>query len=249
LPGKSVPRAPAFAACLLFAAATAQGETRFFLGRAYDPDSGRHLYTEQHRVRLDERGGYISSSVTYVDPRGEPIAVKEVDFAGDQAAPSFRFRDLRTDSLLRVDSGGPVLSVSYRHGGREREADLDTDGKAEIVIDAGFDRFIQQEWEALLQGLARPFLFLHAPRARFMQFEVVKTGGTGETVEFQIRPAGFILGMLVDPIRVTYAVEGRRLLRYRGVTNIAREADGRVRDDHYVARIEYEYLPISTRRY
>jgi hypothetical protein len=245
-----MPRVYALLGSLLLAAAvTAQGETRTFLGRAYDPDSGRLLYTEQHRIKLDERGGYISGSVTYLDPRGEPIAMKEVDFAGNQTAPSFLYRDLRTDSLISVDSGESDLTVSYRDGGHERQTDLEIDREESIVIDAGFDRFIQQEWQALLQGQTRSFLFLHVSRARFMEFEIVKTGKIGDSVEFRIRPAGFILGLLVEPIRLTYAAEDRRLLRYQGVTNIAREASGRVRDEHYVATIEYEYLPISTRRY
>lgn len=238
------------AACLLFAAAAlARAETLVFEGRAREPDSGRHLYTEQHRVRLDERGKYLSSSVTYVDPRGETIAVKEVDFDDKQAAPSFRFHDLRTGSRLRVEAGDSRLSVSSRDGGRERDTDLDIDAQARIVIDAGFDRFIQQEWEALLEGRTQSFLFLHAPRARLMEFEIVKAEESGNTVEFLIRPAGFLLGLLVKPVRLTYAADNRRLLRYRGVTNIAREAGGRVRDEHYVATIDYAYPRISTRRY
>ena len=98
------------------------------------------------------------------------------------------------------------------------------------MADAGFDEFVREQWESLEQkGIASTVPFLVPSLLDSVTFRVRKVGrGDRSTAKPQsvirLSLAG-ALGWFLPDIDVSYRQRDRRLMRYRGLTNI-RDAGG-----------------------
>jgi hypothetical protein len=173
------------------------------LGEAYDLDSGEYLYSEHHFC--DE--AFQRCRVEYIDNTGELIARKNVDFSANPTAPTLRFEDFR----------------------RERDVRKEFDAESELVVDSGFDNFIRSRWDALETGNRVEFPFLPAGREDPLNMEAVLARNSGceqEQLCLEVALDSWFLQMLVEPIRLTYDRDSQRLLRFRGLSNIADAGGG-----------------------
>jgi hypothetical protein len=168
------------------------------IGEARDLRSGDLLYKELHSC---EPGG-ILCSVAYVDDSGAVIAEKTIDYSRDDIAPQ-------------------LLISDYRN---QRELVINAAAEAGLVVDAGFDNFIRNNWQTLGDSGTVNFNFLVPGRdkalrmrARQAQSDECETG----TLCLEVGLDNWLLGALTDPILLTYSRDSRRLLRYRGISNLA----------------------------
>nr|HNH29964.1 hypothetical protein [bacterium] len=108
------------------------------------------------------------------------------------------------------------------------------------VIDAGFHFFIEQHWSALLNGETKTFYFVAPSQLDYFSFRVYKSGETqnGGRTAYQLTMDidNFLLRLFVDPIRLTYDPESRKLIGYEGISNIYND-EGKA---HHV-RMEFVY--------
>jgi len=114
---------------------------------------------------------------------------------------------------------------------------------ADLVGDAGFDRFVIDHWQKLLAGETVHFHFLVPSRLDYLGFKVRHLGREqigGRSAEVFRLALGGLLGLIVSGIDVAYEAESRILLRFEGLSNV-RDPEG----DNYVARIEF---PLDARR-
>ena len=216
-----------------------------FTGRAYDVDTHQLVYIEQHQVILNEYGQYASSVVKYVDPQGEPIALKQVSYEKSLTSPSFRFHNLRQGDRLRVDTGDTSLTVTLKQGSSSQTQTVNYQQDLSLVVDAGFDRFIVENWQDLMYDKESTFSFLAVTRQMLIDLDVSEVSRTANTVLYSVEPSNFFLKFLVDPIQLTYQLSTKRLLRFEGVTNIEKVVGGIGQKDNYVAYIEYDYLNVG----
>lgn len=212
-----------------------------FEGRAFDPVSNALLYVEKHHVALNNADRYLRSEVDYFSPQGDVFASKTLDFAGSMTAPYIGFVDFRSQRRLSVSHDGVVASLRLSDGNGEVSS-KQIDVPDNLVIDAGFDRLIQQRWESLLKGEALVFPFFAQTRGVLFDFEIVKESVGERRVQFMVRPQNRFLRWFVDPIQLSYDKSTRQLKRYQGLTNIQRMVGNKLVDEYFVARIEYEYL-------
>jgi hypothetical protein len=167
------------------------------VGEAHDLESGNLLYREHYFCSSD----WLRCSVLYRDTGGELIARKELDYTGNPLSPS-------------------LVMVDYR---LTREVRLGGSGDPELVTDAGFDNLVRKRWEELEQGLRIRFPFLVTGRERPLAVKVQQVEGgqcNAEQLCLQVRLDSWLLSRFVDPIKLTYDRASRRLLRYRGVSNL-----------------------------
>ena len=103
------------------------------------------------------------------------------------------------------------------------------------MVDAGFDHFIRKHWTALTSGEAVEFRFLAPTRGEAYGFIVEPSPEPipGADHSLRIRPAGLIMRMAVDPIRLGYRNDGF-LTHYVGLGNIRRNPD-----ENYQVAIRY----------
>ena len=203
---------------LAAAAAVTAAEPADIVGDAFDLETGELLYTERHFCGVD----FLQCTVEYSDANEQLIASKSVDYGRSLQAPALFVQDFR----------------------RTTETRLETDVDPELVVDAGFDNFVRSRWDTLEQGDRIGFPFLIVGRDAPLDMVARSVGDSDCAMEelcLQVELDSWLLRMVVPPIQLTYDREQRRLLRFRGISNI-RDPDGK----NLKVDIRYRYLGLQT---
>lgn len=234
----------AWLAALLAAPAFATGETTLkFRGYAYELASNRFLYTEVHEQRIvDER--WLGGTILYVGPDGRELGRKSMDFRQDPFVPLYRL-DLKArggymESILALTPERIEMAKQGYGSGEVTRASIRR--APAVAADSGFHAFLREHFAELLAGQPVPFMFAVAGNLDAYKFRARRIGDTTfegrPAVRFRVEPDS-LLRWLVDPLELTYEVERRKLLEYRGISNIHDPATGKA----YNARIVYPSKP------
>ena len=208
---------PVFLLAIIFSSGLASAQsssTNLVLGKAYEKDKGKFLYSEQYSC--SEQG--LLSTVEYSNGAGELFAIKRLDF--------------------RLSAVGPSLVMSdYRN---QKELSIAASENDKLVIDAGFDNFVRSIWEELSDGAKFSFPFLPAGFSKPVNMKVLrskKKDCDAEQLCLVIKMDSWILAMVVAPIELSYLRSNRRLLHFSGMGNI-KDNNGKTQS----VDIHYEYL-------
>jgi hypothetical protein len=210
-------------------------------GSAYNLENNaliyRELYTsinESKEVRVD-----------YVTPDGALFASKTLVYAGELFQPSFTFKDQRDNEIISAQFQGARLVV--RHGMGVSTNEKTIMNNARVVVDAGFDSYIQLNWDKLLSGKSARFEFLMPTRLATLTLEAKKlkpkdsplydAAAGAQWVYFRLAPAQKLLSLFSDAVYLAYDPNGRYLMRFQGRSNIDDDRGGPLD-----VRIEYEYM-------
>ncbi len=208
-----------------------------YIGTASSPDTGIPVYTEAYAEHYDASGKLLQTQVQYRDAQGNAIADKQLDYQRHPHAPAFTFVNHKTgyrETVSWLDDGRIRLSHADSPQAPAREKILAV--PEPVVADAGFNQFVRAHLPQLEQGQTVSFHFLNPARLDWFRFTARGEPLDTSTLQVTIAPASRILQWLVEPIRLTYARDSGRLLRYEGLTNISLEGGNTL-----VARIEYRY--------
>lgn len=225
----------------VLASAAAQAETLRFYGYGYDLDSGRYLYTEVHEQEVDGdhwRGG----TITYYDPSGKQIGKKTLDFSQDPYIPVYELELPYKGYVEGIRSVGDEVVVYKRSNGDAKTESESIDHSREMAADSGFHTYLRDHFDALMAGETLRFKFVVAGNLDYYSFRAKKSGDT----EFEGKPAVTIhveadslLRLIAPDLDVVYDPKTRKLLEYRGVSNIHNPETGKP----YDARIDYYSEP------
>lgn len=211
--------------------ASAFADDRSFTGYAHSLDTGELLYIESHAI---SNGGSANESrvVLYrCTTDSAPFARKQLHYSANRTMPAFDFEDVRSGFAegLRRDAAG-LLAVFERAGGGAPLRSEPVTHVGTLVVDAGFDEFVRAHWESLERKSTLEVPFLVPSLLKSVKFRVRKVA----EVEIEGAPASVIrlslagaLGWFLPDIDVSYRKRDRRLVRYRGLTNI-RDASGQL---------------------
>ncbi|MEO7014085.1 MAG: hypothetical protein ABI127_07210 [Dokdonella sp.] len=196
-------------------------------GTAYDA-KGRALYTETHWSTVD--GGETRRLVLFTCADGKPFARKQVNDAGQPLAPLFALDDARfgyREGVRLAADGKREVFVRRNSGQSEQSAPVEVVPR--LVVDAGFDRFIIQHWDALVGGHEQKLEFLLPSRLRTYSF-VLKPAGADQIDGMPVQRFRLELdswfGFALPSIHMAYASDTRVLREYSGISNI-RDNDGK----------------------
>ncbi len=215
-----------------------------FIGRAFDPATGAILYTERHNIQLSTQGQYLSAEVSYQDAQDKVFAHKRMQYANNITLPDTYFYEVDTPFAFQVtaESKG-ALALSYNDEQEQFKQVVSVPKSGFSVVDAGFDRLVQQQWADLLAGKTVRFNFLAVTRADFYEFRLSKSERSdANTLVLKLEPNNAVFRWLLDPAYLMYEQKSGRLMRFEGLTNIRKRIDGQAQDENYVAVIEYDYL-------
>lgn len=212
-----------------------------FYGYAYDLDSGDYLYTEVHQPRT-EGDREVSSTIRYYAADGSLLGTKTLDYRADPYVPKFRF-DLPQEGYAEgITANGErieMLKISGP-GKPEKRKSVVRDGL--MVADSGFHHAVQDSLPRLLNGEEVSFRFVVAGQLDTFRFKVSRVGET----RFEERPAvkllvqaDSLLRYLAPDLQLLYDPSSRRLLEYRGISNVHDPVTGKA----YNARIDYFSTP------
>jgi hypothetical protein len=192
--------------------------------------SGRHkpdfLYVEHH-IMLISDGRLAERTVLYTCANGAPFARKKVNYV-QAAAPDFDFDDASNGMQEGVRSEGTARSMFFRASATDAEKTAPLPPAPGLVVDAGFDAFIQAHWSELMRDSAVPLRFLVPSRLQAMSFEVEHLHADRfddrPTEVFRMKLSG-ILGLIFSGIDVAYDAADHRLVQYEGLSDL-RDAAG-----------------------
>lgn len=221
--------------------ANAQEPVYVTTGTAYESDTTRVIYREAYTA-LNDQG---EVKVDYFTPDGKKFASKTLWFTGEPYQPTFELKDFRNNEtvsakfenarlILRFqDRGGPRGTTLFEHAG--------------MVIDAGYDSFIQLNWDKLIKGKELSFEYALPKRLSSVKLRVEKVDPKtspaydkvmGQNwVYFKLQPAKKWVSIFSDPIHLAYDPNGKYLMRFYGRSSLD-DARGIPQS----VRIEYEYF-------
>ncbi len=206
--------------------AWAETQSVDYIGEAYDLErADKLLYREQHSLsqRRNNDGSVtpISRRVEYFSADGELIAEKTNQYRGLATQPDFILKDLRHNYAEQAEQLADGWRLTLREDGAS-ESRMINDADYELVIDAGFDDFIRKHWDALLKGQTVPFSFASVARQTSVNFEVEASNPERlqQPLKITMTLRSSLLSWLLDPIQLDYQRSTRRLLRYRGLSNL-----------------------------
>lgn len=216
--------------------AVAEQEMADLVGEARDLRSGELLYVESHFYDNDGR----NHRVIYEAPNGEILARKQLDYSRSFMQPAVKQSNQLCGEELEVahEEDGESIALRYRDkaGARVQTASLSA---KQLVIDAGFDAYVQEQWSALQQGRKIDFDYLVPSRLASYSFALQATDcpAAEEGINcMSIEPSSWWMRVLVDPITLSYDAASRRLLGFRGLGNIADASC-----DYLQVDIDYSY--------
>jgi hypothetical protein len=183
------------------------------IGNAYDRDTGHFLYSEHHFCAADQ----MLCTVQYRDNLGEIFATKDLDYRQNPISPSLTMTDYRRDMQLSIPASE----------------------QPNVVVDAGFDNYVRSIWEDLDAGDKATFPFLVAGFDKPVKMKALRNDSddcTSAELCLEINLDSWFLGMIIDPIALSYSRADRKLRRFSGISNI-KDEDG----DSLNVDIRYQY--------
>lgn len=204
--------APAFA--------LAAADVRYEQGKAWNPGKTRLLYTESHWTSFENKAPK-ERTVLYRCADGTPFARKEISYAGSALAPGFSFSDVRFDYQEGLRWRDGQAQLWYRRADR---AEQGTVAKSPVLVaDAGFDMFVRTRWQDLAKKGGQPLDFAVPSRLTSYSFNLARTGVSQYRDEpaqnFKLGLNGW-LGLVAPDVELTYGIASKRLLRFKGISNI-----------------------------
>ena len=210
-------------------------------GTAFNLKTGKVAYRELFTA-LD---GNNEVHVNYAKPDGVIFARKKLNYNTEVFQPGLEFNDERDDELVSAAFDGGRLLLTHKIKGDSQTKTLYETSK--LIIDAGVDAFIQQQWARITSGKKVEFDVADARHLGIEKFVIREIDssasplaykGSGEKWKyFRVETANKLSSIFVEPIYYAYEPDGKYLMRYQGLSNIDNDSG-----DAWDVRIEYEYF-------
>jgi hypothetical protein len=197
----------------------------FSIGEAYSINNEELLYSETH-CQSDDK---LHREVLYKNPDGESIAYKSLDYRNGFMVPSFKQTNFQTREETQVSFDDEKVTLSFTDANREQTQETLTNKNSAnlpMVIDAGFDAYIRQNWDSLVAGQSQSFQFPLASRSTLIELQVSESSCSFQSDNsqcFKLEMSNWLYRMLASPIELGYDRTQRQLIRYRGLSNIEDE--------------------------
>ncbi len=201
--------------------------TKTYSSKAFNLKTGKFIYSEIHEEKFI--GNKISKSITrYIDSKNSILSERVMTFADDLSKPEFELKDFRSGYI----EGSQVLKdnkvkvyTRKNFDGKIEEKIIEV--KEPFVIDGGLTYFFRQNWDRLLNNEIVEFNFIAPAKLDYYRFRVSKSNivvvGNRKGMQLKLEVNNFILRAFVDPIYITYALDNKEILFYKGISNINNE--------------------------
>jgi hypothetical protein len=190
-----------------------------YQGIATDLKSNKFYYLEEHMETIDHHV-LKQTVIQYKDSAGAVIAKKTINYSGNKVTPVFEQNDYRDGYTEGVSFTGDKLVLKFRKSNKETLKTKSIDRPANLVVDGGFNYYIKGNWAELAAGNTKVFNFAVPSQLDYFSFRLYKDSQQNDEIVFKMEPDNYLLRKLVDPIRVTYKVSTRRIIKYEGLSNI-----------------------------
>src|SRR5690606_20745626 len=129
-------------------------EQLWAIGTAWSQDKSRMLYQEFHFAENPELN--LPTRVQYRNPDGSLIAEKSMDYSLSMTAPAITQIDYRNNARISTgflpDTRPPQVRVGFQAHDSNQYREETIPYRDSMVVDAGFDTFIRNNWERMISG-------------------------------------------------------------------------------------------------
>ncbi|MES2629493.1 MAG: hypothetical protein V4616_11045 [Bacteroidota bacterium] len=206
--------------CLCF---TTDTKTSSYVGYGYDLKSNRPIYNEYHEEEWVD-GKHVTTTTVYKNEKGVVMASRKLKFSQGSETPGYRLDVKKTGYY----EGAEIIKSGVRVYAFDEEAKKESSKMLEVpspfVIDGGFNYFIKKRWESIVAGKTVSFYFVVPARLDYYHFRARKVSNLKEkghnAMLVILEPDNFVLRSIVQPIKVTYDLASKRILKYEGISNI-----------------------------
>jgi hypothetical protein len=203
-----------------------------YSGHAAAPQDRRFLYGEKHILVF--RGGALAERVVlYTCKDGSAFARKTSSYVKPEA-PDFLLEDASNGMREGVRSEGGARQVFFRAALSDRERTKTLHEASDLVVDTGFDVFVRNRWQALVEGGDLPMRFLvpsHLSDMGFIVRYVRADQIDGVPVDVFRLTLSNVFGRLVPGIDVYYSTQDHVLMRYVGLSDLLDASGNNIRAD------------------
>ncbi|MDB5272040.1 MAG: hypothetical protein JWO58_407 [Chitinophagaceae bacterium] len=203
----------------VFAKLNTKEEYLTYRGIATDLRSNKFYYVEEHK-EIMENHVLKETVIQYRDSAGVVMAKKVIDYSNNKVTPSFEQTDYRDGYTEGVSFSEHELIFKYRKNKSESLKSKTIQTPDNLVVDGGFNYYIKGNWGELTDGETMVFNFAVPSQLDYFSFRLYKESEQKDAVVFRMEPDNFVLRKLVDPIRVTYKMSTKRIVKYEGLSNI-----------------------------
>lgn len=213
---------------LLFAflvSASANAVVLHTIGVANDARDDTLRYIEHHQYL--ESGKHL---IRYYDQSLNLIAYKELSYPGLPQHPVIEQANLVTETAVRTRVDNSILTMVSSTTSSIENIELTL--TEDIILDAGFDAFIKNNWDQLLQETKHSMNFAVAGRQQLLKI-IIQVEPDGESgAHFRIVPDNWLVRLFLPSLNLHYNA-ARQLSSYEGFSDIktASGQSGAVRID------------------
>ena len=182
------------------------------VGVARSADSRDVRYIEHHQYL--ENGKHL---VRYFGEESSLLAEKELDYPDLPQHPILKQANYLDDTRTIVSRDGNIATITVT-----KDKSIQTHSfplSSDIVIDAGFDSYIRNNWDSFLRRPNQELRFAVVGQKRLLKLKIKFLGISNEKARFTIKPNNWLIRMLLPDIQLTYDVD-RQLVRYEGFSNL-----------------------------
>ena len=203
--------------------------TERFYGYAYDLNTGRYLYTEVHQQRASGEK-WTGGSIRYFLPDGKEFGIKTLDFSANPIIPLYRLElSARGGYSEGISAVGEKIELFRQDYGEAAPRKALVDQRLPMTADSGFHSFLRAHFEELLEGKVLEFRFAVAGYLDVFKFRAKRVEDSSfegkPAVRLRVEPDS-LLSLLGKPLEISYEPGERRLVEYRGISNIHDPATG-----------------------
>lgn len=175
----------------------------------------------------DPTGNKITAIYWSIDQ--QPIGYKDLTFTGDSTIPdNYEMFDYRRSRGYRVEVSGNMAKIQALMMDNKNNVQVYREKRLSItnntVIDASFNRVLQNNWDRLLSGKSLRVDFLQADKNRLVPLKIKKTRcKSKQRLCLKISLDNFLLQALVPKLTMEYSLTDRHILYFSGLGPVLTE--------------------------
>jgi len=210
---------------------------RIYRGTYYErgaPASAPKVFWYERWIKAE--AGLLRSTHTHHTLGGRVVLRQSALHAADYTLSGFESDHRQTGA--RVEAS--VLAPGRVRLQRTLGSDVETvvlEHEHPLVVGPTLYGTLLRHWDTLAAGRSVVVDYLSIERLDTYAFEIRRVSSDATTTSFELEPHGFMLSLLVAPLRVVLLTKTRQVLRYEGPSPVLLEAGGEL--DSFDARIEY----------
>lgn len=192
------------------------------IGKAYS-NKGKLLYIEKHYESFSGDRLISLSTEYYKSSSSKKFASLYSDFRQNHYVPTYKYEDSRLnrrDGVRHLASLGEVAAFA-KADNKSPQREKNFKIEPNLISGQGLYSYFHKNFDKLLNMKQPIFVeFLIPMNLDKYKFKIEQYSKTKDKVTYRIKFKNWILRMFAPYIEVVYAIKTRRLLQFRGPSNV-----------------------------